>query len=151
MEAAAATKQAELEILELVRIGILPAGAFGVLLWQRQPTGLVTLERTYPLDQVHPEGPQFVKIPAGRYRCVRTVYFRGNYDTYEVTGVLGHSRMLFHAGNVEADTEGCILVGQRFGLVGLAMGVLNSRLGFAELMQLVGDRPAFDLLVRGAA
>jgi len=148
---AGAIKPAKIEQLELVRIGTYPVGAFGVLVWQRKPTGLVTLEPTYPLDELHPEGPQFVKIPAGRYRCVRTVYFRGNYDTYEVTGVLGHSRLLFHAGNVERDTEGCILVGQRIGLVDDVLGVLNSRLGFAELMQLLDGREAFDLLVRGAA
>ena len=145
------TQQAKIDQLELVRVGIYPVGAFGVLVWQRKPTGLLTLEPTYPLDQLHPDGPQFVKIPAGRYRCERTVYFRGGYDTYEVTGVLGHSRLLFHAGNVERDTEGCILVGQRIGLVDGVLGLLNSRLGFAELIQLLDGREAFDLLVRGAA
>ena len=134
--------------LELVRVSIAPEGAFSVLLQDGVPLGPVALERTYPVASSMPRGPQFLKIPAGRYRCKRTRFLRGGYETFEITGVVGHSRLLFHAGNVEDDSEGCVLVGQRFGRVGSNPGVLSSRMGFAEFMQSMGRREVFDLLVR---
>ena len=136
--------------IELVRVAVAPDGCFGVLLIDGIPAGPVTLERTYPLVESRPRGPQFVKVPPGRYRCERTRYYAAGYDTYEVTGVLGHSRLLFHAGNVEVDSEGCILVGLRFGQMDTRPGVLSSRLGMAEFMRLTHGRSSFDLLVRQA-
>ena len=136
--------------LELVRLCIAPEGAFGVLLLDGLPVGPVSLERSYPLVESRPRGPQFVKIPKGRYRCTRTKYYRGNYDTFEVTGVLGHSRLLFHAGNMEADSEGCILIGRRFGLLHGQPAVLESIRGFGDLMALLANKPSFDLMVRSA-
>lgn len=136
--------------IELVRVAIAPEGCFGVLLIDGVPAGPVTIERTYPLVESRPRGPQFVKIPSGRYRCVRTMYHRGGYESFEVTGVLGHSRLLWHAGNVEEDSEGCILVGQRFGFLSGRPCVISSRLAFGEFMRLTGGRQSFDLLVRSA-
>lgn len=135
---------------ELVRLCVAPDGAFGVLLVDGVPAGPVTLERTYPLAESHPRGPQFVKIPGGRYRCVRTWYYRGAVETFEVVGVVGHSRLLFHAGNAELDSEGCILVGRRFGFLGGKPAVLDSREGFREFIRLTNGRPSFDLAVRAA-
>jgi hypothetical protein len=140
--------------LELVRVSIAPEGCFGVLLFEGLPAGIVTLERTWPLAESAPRGPQFVKIPPGLYRCVRTRFVRGGYDTYEVTGVPGHSRLLAHQGNIEGDSEGCMLIGQRFGQVSGRPGVLGSRLGFVEFMRLAAGRSefgAFELAVRNAA
>jgi hypothetical protein len=139
--------------LELVRVAVAPEGAFGVLLVDGVPAGPVTLERTYPIDELNPRGVQYVKIPAGQYPCVRTYFQRGHYETYEVTQVTGHTRLLFHCGNSEMDTEGCILVGQRFGKT-LAWqqpqpGVLESRLAFGEFMRLAGGTETFTLTVRG--
>jgi hypothetical protein len=146
-EPAEATSQTPLS-LELVRVSVVPEGAFSVVLIDGVPPGLVTLERTYATDELRPRGPQYVKIPAGHYVCRRTRFERGGYDTYEVTGVIGHDRLLFHRGNVEADSEGCILLGQRFGLVGGTAGVLESTIAFAVFMSLVGYRQSFELSVR---
>lgn len=136
--------------LELVRVSIDPVGAFGVLLAGGRPLGPVTLERTYPVAESAPRGPQHVKIPPGLYRCARDRYHRGGYDTYEIRGVAGHSRLLFHRGNVEIHSEGCVLVGQRFGLLDGELAILQSNLGFAELMAWAARRPEFSLLVRNA-
>ena len=125
-------------------MSVAPEGCFGVLLVAGLPAGPVTLERTYPLSDSAPRGPQFVKIPPGRYHCVRTHFIRGNYSTFEVTGVTGHSRLLFHVANEESDVDGCIGVGQRFSRFALR----ESRLGFAEFMQLMGGRQSFELVVR---
>ncbi len=137
--------------LELLRIAVTPEGAFGVLLAEglpTLPTGLVSLERTYPLCPEVPRGSQLVKIPGGRYVCSRTTYHAGGYETYEVTGVPGCSRILFHKGNVEDDSEGCILLGQRFGLIRGYPGVLESAIAHGVFMRLMHDRPSFDLLMR---
>lgn len=137
--------------LELVRVSVSHDGAFGVLLLDGVPAGPVTIERTYPVAPSTPKGPQLVKIPPGTYSCHRTVFYRGGYDTYEITGVVGHSRLLFHRGNVEEDSDGCILVGARFGYLGMRPCVLGSREGFAEFMRLTWGRSRFSLAVRYAA
>ena len=140
---AAGDQQAD---LELVRVSIQPEGCFGVLLVAGLPLGPVNCERTYPLAESAPRGPQFVKIPPGRYRCVRSYFHGGGYDSYEVTGVSGHARLLFHIANEEQDLDGCIGVGQRFS----RFAIRESRLGFAQFMQLMGGRQSFELLVRDA-
>jgi hypothetical protein len=140
--------------IELVRVAVALEGAFGVLLVDGIPAGPVTLERSYPVADSSPRGAQYVKIPAGKYACQRTYFQHGQYETYEVTGVEGHTRLLFHCGNAETDSDGCILVGQRFGRT-LAWqqhqpGVLESRLAFGEFMRLAGGTETFTLTVRGA-
>ena len=129
--------------LELLRVAVQPEGAFGVLLQDGLPTGLVTVERTYPVAPSVSRGPQYVKIPAGTYRCEATTFIRGGYPTWEVTGVIGHSRLLFHRANSEADVEGCIGVGSRFGWLRGFPAVLESAAGFAEFRRLLADKPVW--------
>jgi hypothetical protein len=126
---------------ELLRVALRPEGVFGVLKHQGLPFA-VTLEHSYEENKP--------KIPTGLWRCKRTWFQRGSYRTYEVMDVPGHSRLLFHRGNLEADTDGCILVAEQFGLLRGAPGVLSSSNGFAEFMSLVGVREEFWLLVREA-
>jgi len=120
--------------LDLVRVAVRPEGAFGVLLDNGLPFA-VTLEWT---------GPDLkTKIPDGTFSCVKTTYYGGGYTTFEVMNVPGHSRILFHKGNYEKDTEGCILVADAFN----GSWISGSRQGFAKLMGRVGDRMTFDLVV----
>ncbi|MBA3678393.1 MAG: hypothetical protein H0W74_13495 [Sphingosinicella sp.] len=87
-------------------------------------------------------------IPAGTYPVRRTSYFKHDFPTYEVRDVPGRGRILFHPGNTEEDTQGCILLGLRPGLLrvrdedtGIIVekpGVLESRLAFAEFMKGMG-------------
>lgn len=136
--------------LELVRLCVAPEGAFGVLMIPGGlPLGLWTIERTYALDPRYPRGPQYVKVPAGRYRCVRTVYHKAGHETYEITGVVGHSRLLIHPANVETDLDGCTGVGLRYDVLGGQPAVLDSRAGFWRLMAWANGRPEFWLRVRG--
>ena len=53
-------------------------------------------------------------IPAGSY-VTRRVTSPKFGETFEVTGVPGRANILFHHGNTEEDTEGCILLGSSFG------------------------------------
>ncbi len=136
--------------LELLRVAVAPEGCFGVILIDGLPAGPVSIERTYPIVESRPRGPQFVKIPTGRYRCVRTTYWKHGYETYEVTGIPGHSRLLFHVANEELDVDGCIGVGSRFGQLDGRPAILESAAGFREFMRLTFGRKAFDLTVRTA-
>lgn len=60
-------------------------------------------------------------IPAGQYTCKRTTWHKTGIETFEITGVLNRSRVLFHYGNTEEDVEGCVLLGAGFG----SMAVLD--------------------------
>ena len=68
--------------------------------------------------------PEKFSIPAGPYHCRR---FHGPKwrNTFEIM-VPGHTAVLFHAGNVEADTRGCILLGSQVGKLKGNRAVLNS-------------------------
>ena len=125
--------------LELVRVAVAEEGAFGVLLQDNLPFA-VTLERTFgDADRI--------VIPPGDHKCRSTTFFKKGYPTYEVA-VPGHKRVLFHIGNLEEDSTGCILVGLEFGAVEGKWGVLLSRLGFREFMKRAAGCAEFLLRVR---
>lgn len=102
-------------------------------------------------------------IPAGTYTLVRTIYYKHGYETFEVTGVPGRSRILIHPGNTEEDTEGCVLVGLRIGQVQvpdedapgkpltMKRAVVASREAFRRLMETLADVDEATLTVRWAA
>lgn len=128
----------------LDRLAILPEGAFGVLSHAGLPFA-VTLERTYPFAG----GRQMVKIPPGRHACTPTTFHGGKptpYATFEIL-VPGHARLLFHRGNVEDDSEGCVLVAESYGVLQERAAILASAEGFKEFMRLTDSQP-FDLEVR---
>ncbi len=51
-------------------------------------------------------------VPSGTYTCIRHPPVRLKYETFMVTDVPGHSGILFHIGNYNHDSIGCILLGQ---------------------------------------
>lgn len=96
----------------------------------------VTVEDDYPGPAIEP----------GTYICRRTTFHRGGYETFEVTGVPGRSRILWHIANVEEDVKGCIGPGMRLGLLwedededtgeqGYKLAVLDSGQAFQEFME----------------
>jgi hypothetical protein len=58
-------------------------------------------------------------------------------DTFEVTDVPGRSHILFHKGNLEDDSHGCILVGESFNPVLGRPGITSSKEGFEEFMHML--------------
>lgn len=70
-----------------------------------------TLEHAYK-DAAGTYSP---KTPPGTYLCVRGIHKLANmshtFVTFEITGVPGHTNILFHVGNFNDDSEGCCLLG----------------------------------------
>lgn len=107
----------------------------------------VTLERTF----TESNGAERVVLPDGMSTCGKSRYNKGGYDTYEIA-VAGHSRVLFHVGNKEVDSEACVLVGENFfdfdpkpGIQ--APGIADSKGGFREFMELAAGVDMFPLFV----
>ena len=126
--------------LRLVRTSVIESGAYGVLHREDGTPFILTLEHTY-------EG-LFVKIPDGVYTCRRTHFIAGGYDTYEICEVPGCARILFHIGNWESNSNGCVLVGTSFEIIVDRPGVSASSQAFREFMHVVGLEQEFQLVVK---
>lgn len=117
--------------LILIRVTRTEHGVFGVLL-RRQTPFAVTLE---PEDKNNERGISC--IPAGVYYC--EPYNSPKFGwTYQVKNVPNRDYILFHAGNTEDDTEGCILIGESFGELHKKTAILDSQKGFREFLDYAG-------------
>ncbi|ADU61239.1 MAG: hypothetical protein KUA35_01210 [Pseudodesulfovibrio sp.] len=125
---------------ELIRLESNEAGTFGALCHGGQVFCL-TLE---PPDRNN--APDISCIPAGRYNCRRVRSPRFG-PTFEVTGVPGRTHILFHQGNVAADTNGCVLLGSRYGALGRVRGVLDSGAAFGAFMARCDGLDGFELTI----
>lgn len=96
--------------------------------------------------------PKISCIPKGTYKC-GVVYQRRTSGgliipkTYEVIGVPNRSGILFHVGNTAHDSQGCILLGQRFDYLKSDLAVLQSKLAFSQFISLLASQPSFELSV----
>jgi len=124
-------------MLEIKRVSVVDAGAFGVMMLDGIPFA-VTLERTYDNNAV--------KLRCGVYYCYKTAYYRGGYPTYEIS-VPGHDRILFHKANVETELDGCIAIGEQFGILNGKPAILQSGVGFNEFMRKMENKESFDVLI----
>ena len=125
----------------LKRVATNDYGTFGVLIYNSIPFA-VTLEPSWR-DNL----PNVSCIPAETYHCIR--YESKKFgETFLVEGVPGRSGILFHKGNVEDDTRGCILVGEEFDPVFGKPGIKMSGDGFSEFKKLIGEDDEFVLEVR---
>lgn len=84
-------------------------GIFGKLYVEETEFLCYTLEHAYLYS-----GEYLPKVPKGIYTCKRGIHqlkSGGPFETFEVTKVPGRWGILFHVGNYNEDSSGCILVG----------------------------------------
>ena len=136
--------------LELKRIacdGIQPT--MGVLLSNGRPFA-VTLERPW----LHNRKGESC-IPEGTYQCLRCSnspdYGHQDSpkfgDTFQVMEVPNRSHILFHKGNINDDSHGCILIGEQYGLLSGHDAVLSSSVGFGEFLAILQHDDEFTLRI----
>lgn len=118
-------------------------GTFGVLKIQGE-VFCVTLE---PPDKNNAQGVS--SIPAQEYLIERYSSKRFG-ETFQVMNVPGRDAVLFHAGNVVADTHGCILLAQYFGKLKENRAVLNSGATFKAFMDLMAGYASANLTIKEA-
>jgi len=124
--------------LTLKRVAYTHLGTFGVLI-DEFPFA-VTVERPWLMNI------QFKScVPAGLYVCHKTVRESNGQETFEVADVPGRYAILFHVANTAEDVEGCIGVGDRFGMLNNAPAVLDSLYAFNRFMNRMNGYDLFDL------
>lgn len=126
-------------MITIKRVSYLPEGSFGVIMQDNIPFGVIG-ELPW-LNNL----PKKSCIPTGKYICKRVQSPKfGN--TFEITGALNRSNILFHKGNVpKKDSKGCIIVAEEFGMIGLKVAVLSSGKGYSEFMERLKDVDGFEL------
>jgi hypothetical protein len=108
----------------------------------------LTLEHAYqdPLGGFQP------KLPDGEYLCVRGMHklkaMHDPFETFEVTKVPGHTGILFHVGNFNFDSDGCILVGHEVKILNGHQALTQSRASFEQFMNLLTGYDEFTLIVK---
>ena len=122
---------------------------FGVLIWNDMPFAL-SVERKWQQNQ-----RGISCIPEGTYECKRCrtspdYDFKDSPkfgDTFQVMDVPDRSNILFHKGNIDDDTHGCIIVGESFDVMFDKVAVKASKEGFNEFKQLTEGFDTFVLSV----
>jgi hypothetical protein len=128
-------------ILELIRLYESEQGTVGALKINKVPF-CVTLEPADRLNQI-----SISSIPAQQYDVYRTVSPMFG-DCFEVAAVPGRTNILFHAGNTDDNTEGCILLAQHWGKLDGELAVLNSGATYRKFMAMMGGRTLLHLTVK---
>lgn len=136
-------------ILRIQRVASTKHGTFGVILRDGVPFAL-TLERPWANNQRSKSC-----IRAGKYavlRCKASPDYGfsdspkfGN--TFQVMNVPGRSHILFHKGNLDDDTHGCILLGEQYGVLRGQPAILASGPGFKEFLGIMATKNEFDLVI----
>lgn len=119
--------------LILKRISTSDKGTFGVLIQDNWRPVCVTCELPWKNNQ-----RKISCIPTGTYQC--KPYSSPKYpDVWEVTNVPNRDAILIHKGNTIKDIQGCILVGQSFGMLRDLPAVLNSGAALTSLQAFLPD------------
>ncbi|MFC2076616.1 DUF5675 family protein [candidate division KSB1 bacterium] len=129
-------------IVELVRLEEnYSYGTFGALKINKQ-VFCVTLE---PHDELNAR--RISSIPAQQYLCRRHHSQRFG-ETFRIMDVPGRDGVLLHPGNIQSDTEGCVLLAEHYGKLKGKRGVLNSGKTFRAFMALMDGIDEFHLTVQ---
>lgn len=130
--------------LHLARVSFTATGIFG---WLSQADTrakvAVTLEHAY-LDE---SGAFKPKLPVGKYTCKRGMHqlegMQKPFEAFEILDVPGHTNILFHVGNTNQDSSGCVLLGESYG----KNVILSSLSAFTAFMSMQAGVDTFELEV----
>lgn len=91
------------------------------------------------------------KIPNGVWKCIRGPHrlhgMAEDFITFEITGIEGHTDLLFHWGNYNKDSEGCILMGEAEIQVNTVDMITNSKVTWQKWMDSLVGINEFELTV----
>ena len=131
-------------ILKLIRVEHRDDGIFSELMDEKGKIIARTLEHSYDKKP---------KLYDGQFTCVRGMHqlrsMRQPFETFEITGVQGHSNILFHAGNWNEDSEGCVLLGEGTAYSPKGQMITASRQTFMNFMDMLNGINTFTLIVQG--
>ncbi len=128
--------------LRLVRTSSGKKGTFGVLSLSNEPL-CTTCEDPWDGNVIGRSC-----IPAGNYLVMS--HSGPKYkNVWQILNVPGRSAILIHNGNSINDTQGCILVGNGFGMFGNLPCVINSKSSLERLQEMLPDE--FDLEIIDAS
>ncbi len=116
-------------------------GIFGTLVTDRG-SEYATLEHAYPVGDAY-----LPKLGNGTYVCRKGMHCLkkgGPFQTFEIIGVLNHTGILFHVGNYNSDSEGCVLLG----LTEQSNMVIHSKAAFERFMKELEGVNEFTLEVK---
>ncbi len=132
--------------MKITNVDFLKNGIFGILTTDTGEFLCYTLQHAYQFSPeillYHP------KVPIGTYTCVRGIHKlhpdSQEFETFEVMDVPGHTGILFHCGNTNADSDGCILLG-----INQIKGseILKSKLAFQQFMKYLEGVNSFNLTI----
>jgi uncharacterized protein DUF5675 len=117
-------------------------GIFGALLKDDGMAICETLEHSFERKAA---------LPSGTYVCERGLHRLAHgdpFETFEVTKVPGHTGILFHRGNYNADSKGCILVGDWLVQSDPGDMISGSQSAFARFMHELDGVETFTLVVK---
>ena len=121
-------------------------GIFGDLLSDTGDVLFVTLEHAYV--DTNSEKLFVPKVPEGVYTCKRGMHrlagMTSDFETFEITGVPGHTDILFHWGNFNKDSAGCVLLGENRGV----KMIVNSKVAFGKFMSLLEGVDTFEVVIQ---
>lgn len=91
------------------------------------------------------------KLDLGAYKCVRGKHrlhgMVSDFETFEVKGVPGHTGILFHVGNFNSESDGCLLLGEGIAQSSKGQMVVGSKIAFKDFMNLMEGQNSFTLIV----
>jgi len=119
---------------------------FGIMLVDGMPV-FVTLELPWMNNE-----PQISCIPTGSYTCRKRKASEsitaGIGEAFEVVDVPNRSDILIHVGNTVDDIKGCILIGEKFGMIDWKPAILGSRSSYQKFLTLTKGLKELSLEIR---
>ena len=126
--------------LRLERRIINDKGAFGSIVDEVRDQLAFTLEHAY----ICSPGEWQPNVPPGTYLCKRGIHqlkqWEAIRDVRRQYGIPGHTGILFHTGNTDQDSEGCILLG----VMAYEDRLFNSKVAFERFMRFLSNVTEFN-------